>query len=214
MILSGPKRPPQSGGKPKSAIIFLHGLGADGENLIGVADFMAAYFPDAVFLAPNAPVPYEGAGYQWFSLYDRNPATILAGVKEAAKHLNAYIDEVMAEYELTESEIALVGFSQGTMIGIFTAIRRPRKIGGIVGFSGALIAPELLKAEAKSKPDICLIHGEADSVVPFTAMAQAVKSLKEHGFNVEDHARPNLQHSIDPEGIEIASKFLKTRLLA
>lgn len=214
MILSGPVYKPRSGGKAKSAIIMLHGVGADGENLIGIAPFMSALFPDTVFLSPNAPYEFDmyPSGYQWFSLADRDPEVMLAGARNVEPVLNQYIDEVMAEYELPATKVALLGFSQGTMVSLFAALRRSDKIAGIAGFSGALLSPELLPAEVKSKPDICLIHGELDDVVPFAALAKAEYALKQNGFNVEAHSRPGLPHSIDPEGIEIAAHFLKNRL--
>lgn len=213
MRLSGPIVKPASGGKAKSAIMFLHGLGSDGENLIGLAPYMAQNFPDTVFISPNAPFQFDmyPVGYQWFSLADRDPAKMLAGVKTAQPILDQFIDEILAEYNLSDDKLGLVGFSQGTMTSLYTAIRRPKKIAGIVGFSGALIGAELLASEAKSKPDICLIHGEEDDVVPVAAMAHAERALKSAGFKIETHARPHLPHSIDPEGIEIASHFLKSR---
>src|SRR5688572_15620329 len=147
MILSGPVLKAKSGKAPESAVILLHGLGADGENLIGVAPIMAETLTDTVFHSPNAPFPFDmfNQGYQWFSLADRDPEKMLAGVKAAAPILNQYIDEILAEYNLDESKLALVGFSQGTMTALYTAIRREKKVAGIVGFSGALIAAELLE---------------------------------------------------------------------
>jgi phospholipase/carboxylesterase len=211
--LSGPVFPPISGRAPSNAIILLHGLGADGENLIGLADYMSKDFPDTLFIAPNAPFRFDmfDSGYQWFSLADRDPVKMLDGVSTAMPILNDFIDEVLEEYDLTFENLALIGFSQGTMTALHTAIRREDAIAGVVGFSGALIAPELLD-EALSKPDVCLIHGTADDVVPFDAMNQAAAALEAAGFNVETHARRNLPHSIDVEGIEIAIKFLKSRL--
>lgn len=215
MILSGPVLKPKSGKQPKSVIILLHGLGADGENLIGVAPFLAEVFPDTVFHSPNAPFAFDmfDQGYQWFSLADRDPAKYLEGVQKAAPILNQYIDEILAEYKLDESKLALIGFSQGTMTALHAAVRREKKIAGIVGFSGLLIAPELLATEVKSKPDICLIHGDADDVVPHSSLAKAERDLKRAGFYIEAHTRPWLPHSIDMGGIEIAKEFLKTRLL-
>lgn len=210
--LSGPIYPPISGRAPENIVVLLHGYGADGENLIGLADYMSKDFPDTLFIAPNAPFKGEfGMGYQWFSLSDRDPVKMLDGVSAAMPILDEFINEILAEYDLPEEKLALVGFSQGTMTALHTALRREIAIAGVVGFSGALIAPELLE-EALCKPDVCLIHGTADDVVPFDAMNQAAAALKAAGFNVEAHARPNLPHSIDVEGIEIAIKFLKARL--
>ena len=214
MILSGPVFKPQSGAAAKSTIIFLHGLGSDGENLIGLAPYFAPHFPDTVFHSPNAPFAFDmfDQGYQWFSLADRDPKKMLTGVREAAPLLNKYIDEVLAEYKLDENKLALVGFSQGTMTALHAAVRREKKIAGIVGFSGTLIAPELLAEEAKVKPDICLIHGDADDVVPHAALGHAEHALKREGFFAEAHTRPWLTHSIDMPGIELAVKFLESRL--
>lgn len=214
MILSGPVIKPQAGIEPKSVIIFLHGVGADGENLIGLAPYMAQTFPDTVFHSPNAPFGFDmyPQGYQWFSLNDRSPEKMLHGVNEAAPILNKYIDQVLAEYKLDESKLALVGFSQGTMVALHAAVRRDKKIAGLVGFSGMLLAPELLASEAKVKPDICLIHGNEDDVVPHKMLAAAERALQKEGFHAEAHTRPFLPHSIDMGGIEIATKFLKTRL--
>lgn len=220
MILQGPTLEPANGNLPTSAIIFLHGVGADGENLIGLAPFMAQHFPDTIFISPNAPYSCDMAppdytgyvGYQWFSLLDRNPEKLLDGVTNVSGTVDEFIDEVMEQYNLTEDRIALVGFSQGTMTSLFVGPRRVKKLAGIVGFSGAILGGEILARDANTKPDICLIHGENDDVVPFAAMAQSEMFLKGAGFNVETHARPDLPHSIDPEGIEIASNFLRDRL--
>ena len=214
MTLSGPVFKPRSGSQPKSAVIFLHGLGSDGENLIGLADYMADKLPDTVFHSPNAPFKFDmfEQGYQWFSLTDRDPAKMLTGVQKAAPLLDKYIDEILSQYGLDESKLALVGFSQGTMTALHTAVRREKKIAGIVGFSGSLIAAELLATEARVKPDICLIHGDADDVVPHAALAHGERAFIKHGFYVEAHTRPFLPHSIDLGGIEIAVKFLEKRL--
>lgn len=213
MILSGPYLPPVSGKKPKSVVIILHGYGADGENLIDIASFMASHFPDTYFIAPNAPKPCEmgGGGYQWFSLADRAPEKMLAGLQAITPTLNQLIDEVLAETGLTEDKLVLLGFSQGTMSALHVGPRREKQLAAIVGFSGALLAPELL-AETKTKPPICLIHGEQDDVVPFAAMGAAEKELKASDFKIETHPRPYLPHSIDPGGIDIAIGFLKSKI--
>ena len=144
--LSGPSRPPASGGKPSRLVILLHGLGADGNDLIGLAPYWAPMLPEAEFLSPNAPFPCDMApyGYQWFSSQDRNPAAVLAGVRAAAPILDAFIDEALAARGLGDGDLALVGFSQGTMMSLFVGLRRAQPAAGIVGFSGRLLAPELL----------------------------------------------------------------------
>lgn len=212
--ITGPFRAPLSGGEPKQVVLLLHGWGADGANLIDLADEFAPALPDALFIAPNGPYacdvnPY---GYQWFSLTDRAPQPLLAGVRHAGDILNHFIDHVLQDLQLDNSKLVLIGFSQGTMTALQVGLRRSPQIAGVIGFSGSLIGAEVLADEAKAKPPICLIHGEADDVVPFAAMKHAADHLKQHGLQVEVHARPQLGHSIDMEGIKAAVDFLKKHI--
>ena len=181
--LSGPSRPPASGGKPRRLVILLHGLGADGNDLIGLAPYWARLLPDAEFLSPNAPFPCDMApyGYQWFSSQDRSPEAVLGGVRAAAPILDAFIDEALEERGLGSSELALVGFSQGTMMSLFVGLRRAEPVAGIVGFSGRLLAPELLAGELRSRPPVLLVHGTDDPLVPYSSLAAAETTLKAAG---------------------------------
>ena len=203
--LQGPELAPKSG-TVKRLVILLHGLGSDGNDLIGLAPLLKDALPDTHFVSPNAPFPSDMApyGYQWFSLQNRNPAVMLTGVQAAEPIVNAFIDAQRDRFKLEDKDIALVGFSQGTMTSLHVAPRRAKALAGVVGFSGALIAVESI-----SKPPICLIHGEQDDVVPFAAMAHAEKALRAAGISVETHARPYLPHSIDPEGLDIAQKIMR-----
>jgi len=212
--LQGPSRKPRSGGAAKQLVIILHGWGADGPNLIDLADLFAPTLPDAYFIAPNAPHVCEvnPYGYQWFSLMDRQPQHMLEGARGAAVVVNAFIDEQAKALSLGNSKVALIGFSQGTMTALQVAFRRTPAIAAVVGFSGALIGAETLPAEITARPPICLIHGESDDIVPFAAIKHASESLKSHGVSVESHPRPFLGHSIDMEGAAIAAKFLKSKL--
>lgn len=207
-LLTGPEIAPKSG-VVKQLVIFLHGLGSNGDDLISLAPMMD--LRDTQFLSPNACFPFDMApfGYQWFSLVDRDPVRMLEGAKTAAPYLNHYIDTQAARFKLDDSRIALVGFSQGSMMSLYTAPRRAKALAGVVGISGALIGGESLANERKSKPPICLIHGEWDDVVPFAAMGMAERSLQANGFAVEWHPRPHLGHGIDPEGIDFTTTFLK-----
>lgn len=213
--LSGPVRKPASGGPAKQLILFLHGWGADGANLIELASLMAPHFPDAQFAAPNGPQACEvnPEGYQWFSLMDRDPARMLAGARSAAEVLNHYVDTQMKELGLSETQVALVGFSQGTMTSLHAVMRRSKAVSCLVGFSGALVAGDLLKDEIVVHPPVCLIHGDRDDVVSFDAMGHAKHVLESNKVPVETHARPNLGHSIDMQGVEIATHFIKGHLL-
>ena len=209
--LSGPVRKPRSGGAAKQLVILVHGWGADGANLIDLADMLAPTLPDAHFIAPNAPFVCEvnPFGYQWFSLQDRHPAHMLAGVRKAGDILNKFIEDQLASLGLDNSKLLLVGFSQGTMTALHVAVRRAPKIAAMVGFSGALIGAEVLAQEISARPPICLIHGQSDDVVPFAALGHATQTLKAHGVPVESHPRPLIGHTIDMEGLQIAANFLK-----
>jgi phospholipase/carboxylesterase len=209
--LSGPIHKPASGGKPRQLVILLHGLGADGNDLIGLAPVLAQVLPDAEFVSPNAPFPCDMApyGYQWFSLQDRSPETILAGVRAAAPILDAFIDEALASRGLAEKDLALIGFSQGTMMSLYVGLRRARAIAGIVGFSGALVGAEALAAEIRAKPRVLLVHGDADTMVPFHALGLAERALAATGVPVETLVCPGLGHGIDEAGLKAAARFLK-----
>ena len=205
--ISGPARKPRSGSAPKQLVVLLHGWGADGANLIDLADMFAPILPDAMFVAPNAPYPCEANpfGYQWFSLMNRQPHILLEGVKNAANIVNHFIDHELHHLSLTDDKVILIGFSQGTMTALEVALHRKPQIAAVVGFSGSLIGTENIV----SKPPICLIHGEADDVVPFPAMKHAADTLKASGISIETHPRPFLGHSIDMDGIKLAGNFLQ-----
>ncbi len=209
--LSGPSRPPASGGKPGRLVILLHGLGADGNDLIGLAPYWAPLLPEAEFMSPNAPFPCDMApyGYQWFSAQDRNPAAVLAGVRAAAPMLDAFIDEALAERGLGDADLALVGFSQGTMMSLFVGLRRARPAAGIVGFSGRLLAPELLASELRSRPPVLLVHGTEDPLVPYASLVAAETALTADGVPVETLTCPGIGHSIDEDGLRRAGNFLR-----
>jgi phospholipase/carboxylesterase len=209
--LSGPSRPPASGGKPGRLVILLHGLGADGNDLIGLAPYWARLLPEAEFLSPNAPFPCDMApyGYQWYSAQDRSPGAQLAGVRAAAPILDAFIDDALAERGLNDSALALVGFSQGSVMSLFVGPRRAKPMAGIVGYSGRLVAPELLPRELRSRPRTLLAHGTEDPLVPYVALAEAEAGLKAAGVPVESMSCPGVGHSIDEEGLRRGGHFLR-----
>ena len=211
ITLDGPKVAPKSGAKAKQLVVFLHGYGSNGDDLISLAPYWADLLPDAEFVSPNAPFPCEVnpfGGFQWFGLEDRNPAMKLAGTRAAATILDAYLDGALKARGLDESHMALVGFSQGTMMSLHVGPRRASAPAAIVGYSGALIGADALGADLKSKPPVLLIHGTADPVVPFAAMGAAAQALQGLGVKVETLPRPNLPHSIDPEGLTAGGRFI------
>lgn len=209
--LSGPSRPPASGGKPRRLVILLHGLGADGNDLIGLAPYWAPLLPEAEFVSPNAPFPCDMApyGYQWFSAQDRSPEAVLAGVRAAAPMLDAFIDDALAARGLDDADLALVGFSQGTMMSLFVGLRRQAAAAGILGYSGRLLAPELLPDELRSRPPVLLVHGTEDPLVPYASLAAAETALKAADVPVETLTCPGIGHSIDQEGLRRGGHFLK-----
>jgi phospholipase/carboxylesterase len=213
--LQGPSRPPHRGGKPKSVVVLLHGLGADGNDLISLAPYWAPLLPETEFLSPNAPFPCDMApyGYQWFSFQQRTPEAVLAGVRAAAPFLDGFLDQTLAARGLDESRLALVGFSQGTMMSLHVGLRRAKAVAGIVGYSGRLIGEDVLAAELRSKPPVLLMHGTADEIVPFESLPLAEKELTAHGVPVTTVRRPGLGHSIDEIELAKAGEFLK-RVLA
>ncbi len=199
---------PQSGNTPKSVIVLLHGYGDSGQGLISLAPLLQNALPDTIFFAPNAPQPCEIApsGFQWFSLKEYNPQMLLKGAQDAHPILNHYLDNILSETGLSEDRLALVGFSQGTMMSLFTGPRRSHQIAGILGYSGALVGGGGLKS-ATTLP-IHLIHGDADSVVPIAAYHHAREILQKNNFTVTGHSTPNLEHTIDENGIQSGKNFL------
>lgn len=208
--LDGPSAAPAAGGKPEQLVIFLHGIGADGNDLIGLAPYFQRSLPHARFISPNAPFRFEMApfGYQWFSLQDFTDEARLAGAQRAAPSLNAFIDAELAKDGLGDENLALIGFSQGAMMSLHVGLRRPKAMAGIISYSGILVGRDLLEIEMQSRPPIMLTHGTEDPVLPFPFMAQAEDGLKSLGLEVEAHARPGLPHGIDDECIRLGQAFL------
>ena len=208
--LDGPRYGPASGQAPKQLVVLLHGLGADGNDLISLAPYFAQVLPEAAFVSPHAPFPCDMApfGRQWFSLQERTLETMLGGVRMAAPVLDGFLDVELEKAGLTAERLALVGFSQCTMMALHVGLRREAGPSAIVGFSAALLAPELLPEEIASRPPVLLIHGAADEVVPAQSLPAAVAALEANQVPVTQELRPGLGHSIDERGLQLAMGFL------
>jgi len=204
-------------GKATSLVIFLHGYGADGADLLGLADPLAPHLPGTVFVAPDAPEPCSGNpfGRQWFSIPRLDGSSedeSKAGLERAVLDLNAFIDAQLAAEGLTPAQLAVVGFSQGTMMALHVLPRRAEPVAGLVAFSGRLLQPERLAPEAVSKPPVLLVHGDQDPMVPFAEMGRAGEALTATGFETYGHVMKGTGHGIAPDGLSVALAFLKDKL--
>ena len=213
-IIDGPRIHPV-GGPAKSLVVFLHGYGADGNDLIDLGRMWAPRLPETAFVSPHAHEPCADApmGRQWFPLAGVDPVKLRGGAVAAAPILDAFLDAELARHKLTDDRLALVGFSQGTMMALQVGPRRAKGIAGIVGYSGLLPGPEYLKAEGKQKPPVLLVHGDADPLIPPVALFATQRVLADAGFQVEWHMRPGLAHGIDQAGLDYGADFL-SRVLA
>lgn len=204
-------------GQARAILVFLHGYGADGSDLLGLADPMGRHLPACAFLAPDAPESCRASpfGRQWFPIpwLDGSPeAAAAAGLAQAAADLDAFLDGVLADYRLPASALALFGFSQGAMMALHVAPRRAAAVGAVVACSGRLLAPERLEAEARVRPPILLMHGDADEVVPFADLSAAGDCLSAAGFETWGHVMEGTGHGIAPDGLGAALGFLGDRL--
>ena len=214
-VLHGPSLRPASGGDPKQLVILLHGYGSNGNDLIALAPYWHQALPDALVLAPNGPeqVPGLAAGYQWWDLSRRDRASRAAGVARAAPVLDAYINQQLERYGLTEEQLVLVGFSQGTMMALHVGPRRERQIAGIVGYSGMLADLDSLSRDPHTKPPVLLIHGSADATISITSFHEAKTELERLGFDVGTHVSGGLGHSVDMAGLELGRDFVRRALV-
>lgn len=206
-------------GRASSMVMFLHGYGADGADLLGLADPMAPHLPDTAFVAPDAPEPCAGNpfGRQWFPipwLDGSSEAAAEAGLAAAAADLDGFIDARLKAAGLTPDRLALVGFSQGTMMALHVALRRAAPVAAVVGFSGRLLQPERLPGEIRARPPVLLAHGDADPMVPFGDMGSAAAALAASGVEVATHVMTGTGHGIAPDGLVAALRFLIPRLAA
>jgi phospholipase/carboxylesterase len=213
-LLDGPRWGPAAGGAPRRLIVLLHGLGADGFDLIDLAPGWGKAVPEALFVAPHAPEPCDIAPYgrQWFSVQDRTPARMLAGVRVAAGHLGAFLEAETTRLGLAMRDVALMGFSQGAMTALFAGLRHDPPPAAILAYAGRLIGAETLPAELRGRPPVLLVHGEADDVVPVQGSQDAARVLAGLGLAVEAEWRPGLAHGLDEAGMALGALALQRHL--
>lgn len=210
--LDGPRISPR--GRAASAlVVLLHGYGANGDDLIALADAWQPILPHAAFVAPNAPqaIPGMYGGLQWFGLTLRDPSEYWRGVEAARPALDRFLDAELARHRLAPERLVLVGFSQGTMLALHVGLRRARAPAGIVAYSGLLAGPEHL-AQTEARPPVLIVHGEADDLIPVEALHAAREAMAAAGLAVEWHVRLRLGHGIDREGQWMAAHFIAQAL--
>lgn len=216
--LDGPRIEPRSG-KARQLVVFLHGYGADGNDLIELGRAWQPLLPDAAFVSPHAPEPCAQApvGRQWFGLTFRDPGERWRGVNKAAPVLEQFVDGELSRRGLAPNALALVGFSQGTMMALHVGLRRQVAPAAIIGYSGMLVTPndgpaDLIAGEIRSRPPVLLVHGDSDELIPVQALLMAAEGLAALEVPVQWHISTGVGHGIDSEGLRHGGEFLAKQL--
>jgi phospholipase/carboxylesterase len=216
-VLNAVRKEPISG-EVRSVVVFLHGYGANGADLLGLADPLGEHLPDTLFVAPDAPEDCAGApmGFQWFPISwidGSSEEESERGMMSAIADLNAFLDALMVDEDVLPEQVVLFGFSQGTMMALHVAPRREDAVAGVVGFSGRLLAPEDLIDDVVVRPPILLVHGDQDDVVPVQSLPDAADALQKAGFeDVFAHIMKGTAHGIAPDGLSVALAFMRDKL--
>lgn len=205
--LSGPRLPPARG-RATHLVVLCHGYGADGNDLISLAPHWQKSIPDAAFVAPNAPERcVAGPGYQWFPISRMGPDELVRGIAKAGPILDSFLETELARLNLPADRLALVGFSQGTMLALAVGLTRAAKPAAIAGYSG-LLADGIAGELGRDTPPILLVHGDADPMIPADALFESAGALGAAGAAVQWHLSPGVGHGIDPVGLALGGNFL------
>ena len=216
-VLNAGRKDPASG-ETRSVVVFVHGYGANGADLLGLADPLSEHLPDTLFVAPDAPEAIPGAplGFQWFPIPwidGSSEEEAERGMRAAVDDLNAFLDALMVDEDVLPEQVVLFGFSQGTMMSLHVAPRREDPVAGVVAFSGRLMSPETLVDETVSRPPVLLVHGDSDDVVPPQSLPEAAEALQQAGWkDVYAHVMEGTGHGIAPDGLSVALAFMRDKL--
>ena len=205
---------PLSKEKPKSAVILCHGYGGDGKDISILANYWRAHLPDTIFICPDAPEKCAASptGFQWFDLMDQTPEQVLSKSLVAENRLNKFIDEVKDKNNILSNQIIIGGFSQGCMISLQTAIKRKDTINSVIGYSGRIIDTEHLGKNIISSPNIILMRGDIDQIVPINSFLEAKDFFNKNNYKIESHIFKNCEHRIPTEGSSLGLQFIKKHL--
>jgi len=212
--LDGPRLAPASG-TARSLVVFVHGYGANGDDLIALGQIWRAALPDTAFVSPHAPEDCEAnpmGGRQWFPLTLRDEQELVDGLAQAGPDLDAFLDAELERHGLGPEALALVGFSQGTMMALHVGLRRNDGLAALVGYSGVLANAAALAGEIAARPPVLLVHGAQDELIPAQALEFTRDALKAADVPVETHLREGLGHGIDEEGLRLGAGFLARHL--
>ena len=216
-VLNGQRREPVSG-ETRSVVVFLHGYGANGADLLGLADPLSEHLPDTLFIAPDAPemIPGVPNGYQWFPIPyidGSSEEESERGMDAAVEDLNSFLDALMVDEDVPPEQVVLFGFSQGAMMSLHIAPRREDELAGVVAIAGRLLRPDLLADEVVGRPPILLVHGDQDDVVPPQSLQLAAEALEEAGWkDVFAHVMQGTAHGIAPDGLSVSLAFMRDKL--
>ena len=205
---------PISKSSPKNAVILCHGYGGDGNDISILANYWKNFLPDTMFVCPDAPeiCKVNPSGFQWFDLMDQTDDETLSKSLIAEKKLDNFINEVTSQNKLNLNDIALVGFSQGCMISLQTALKKRDKIKCLIGYSGKILNTKHLSQNINSKPEIFLMHGDKDVVVPINFLLEAKEFFNKNNYIIQTKIFKNCEHRIPTEGSSLGLEFLKKNL--